>query len=685
MIQKLAMLTFVSPWWAAGAVLAVALPLVAHLLSRAKYREVLYPATRLVRQAVEQTTRIERPRHRLLMLLRWLLLLLVVLAFMRPRWLPQAEANSDRRGVCLIVLIDASASMHRVEDGATLYERALRRADDLLNDLDPSRDAASVVRVGREPAPVLPGPTTDLTRLRGALNSTRPTYESADWAAGVAAAQRIAGQGDRRARILVISDQQGDGPGFPLESSALSGVSIGHIRIDGPADNTAVRLIDVSPYPPIANRPVTATVGIDHFGDQPRMLRLSATLGGAEAQRMAAFGPGISRLVEFELPAGPPGAKRLRIGFDANDALAFDDMTGRVLDVQDSSEVLVIHGAGDSSAVLASRIAATLNPTGDAGTGLPRVRLAEPDTAASLLEAADPSRLRTAVLLSAKLADEALGRAVQAYLNRGGGVVVFIADVRHAARQTAMPLPLLITANAGYSEIDTPAASIDFQGEPLRIFEGPGRAGLASLVWPGVDPARADPGSERLLRGEDDTPIVVAQSHGRSRLIAINTSLSPGPGGLLAEPAFVVLFNELCRYASPGPVLPPAAHPGDPIPEAPDQAQQIVRPDDTDSGTSKLTAPGVYAALDDSGRLIGGVFVELDPAESDPRTGDNWVDRDGTAVGSPKGAAPTSASLATQRVPPIELWPYLVVGALLLAGGESLLLGRFASPKGGAA
>lgn len=235
----LAVVSFVAPWMAWGAAAAVGLPVLAHLLSRTRYREVVFPAARLVQQAVAATSRIETPRHRLLMLLRWLVLLLLVLAFMRPQWTPKALADDKEKGIALIVLLDASASMQRAEGGTTLYDRALREANQLVDQLDPTRDVAAVVRVDHAPEALLPEATAQFGLLADRLSSTKPGYTHANWAGALEAAQRLLVDETRAVRLITISDQQGEQPDAPID----------HLRIDGPVDNTAVRLIDLRPYP----------------------------------------------------------------------------------------------------------------------------------------------------------------------------------------------------------------------------------------------------------------------------------------------------------------------------------------------------------------------------------------------------------------------------------------------------
>lgn len=680
------MLTFVSPWWAAGAVAAVGLPLLAHLLSRSRYREAVFPATRFVRQAVEQTTRIEQPRHRLLMLLRWLLLLLVVLAFMRPRWLPEAEAQGGDGGVVVIVLLDASASMQRTDAGSTLYERAQRRTLDLLDTLDPDRDVATVIRVGRDASPMLPEPTANLALLRDAIDGSEPTYQSADWPGAVAAARRLAEASDRSVRVVVISDQQGDAPNFD-EAADARPLAVRHVKIDGPSGNASVRLSDASPYPATTGQVVTALVDLTYDGEQPRDAMLTATLGGARARRTVQLRPGDRRTIELSLPTpANEGARLLRVAIDGGDPMAFDDADGLVLPVQSRSRALVIHGSTDDGEQLAERVAAMLRPGEVEGLSLPEVDTLGRTDAVDALRNADAAQLRTVVLLDPSSIDEELAGLLEAYAQGGGGVVVLVPDVRRLPSSDLLSFPISRKENRRYLGVDRNASGIDFSLAPLRVFEGPARAGLAGLTWPAVDQAETTDGSQTLLATDNGTPIVAASMLGRGKFVVLNTDLSTGPGGLFAEPAFVVLFNELCKYASPGAPIPQPARPGDATPSMLRNASQLRLPDSVDADTTSITRPGPYLALDSAGELIGGVWAQLDPAESDTRRGDGWSDRASNATSNnvASDTPPNTAASLIGRVPPVELWPYFVAGAMLLAAGESLALWRFASGKGGA-
>ena len=652
------MIGFLSPWMAWGAIAAVGLPLLAHMLSKTRYREVVFPAARLVQRAVAATSRIETPRHRLLMLLRFLALLLLVLAFMRPQWTPDAKANTSDRGIALILLLDASASMQRSESGATLYDRALREAQRLIGQLDPSRDIALLYRIDHAPASLLPEATAQLRLLADRADATVPGYTHANWASAVADAQRFIADETRAIRIVTISDQQGGQPDLRLLTDGQPDVTVSHVRLDGPIDNSAIRLLDIRPYPPTKGQPITVDIEVKHFGDQPRSATLTARFQGTQTKQSIDLNPGSTQRILLRLPTQTSDAGLLQVTLDRPDAMSADNTAGVWLTTQQQPRVLVIHDPGFDSQRRAYRIGTLINPGELAGRTQPQVVYESIATAGPILEEADPADLRTVVLINEMVLPDALSEQLEAYAQGGGGVIQFVADDDPTAQTTT-------------------AANIDFELEPLRVFEGPARAGLASLVWPGVSNRLIDPLAKPILIDDLERVIVAEMLRGRGRLIAINAALSDA-GGLLAEPGFVVLFNELCRYASPGPALPMPFRPGQAMPGVLRDAYELRLPQDAQADGQVLTVPGAYAALSPGGAITDLIHVELDPSESDTSPTPGWSDINATSQRDRSSASGAEASTgALIRENPVELWPYCVLGVLGLIAFESLLLWRF--------
>jgi hypothetical protein len=97
---------FQNPLWLFGALAVV--PLLAHLFSRTRPRRREFPSLRLLREAMRQVTRVQRPRDRWLLLLRTLAMAALALAFLQPWLISQFASN---RGVAktAVFVVDVTA------------------------------------------------------------------------------------------------------------------------------------------------------------------------------------------------------------------------------------------------------------------------------------------------------------------------------------------------------------------------------------------------------------------------------------------------------------------------------------------------------------------------------------------------------------------------------------------------
>jgi hypothetical protein len=132
-------MNLLAPLFLVGA-LAVALPIVFHLIRRTTRTRVTFSSLMFLRPTAPRVTRRRRFEHILLLLLRCAVLCLVALAFSRPflqRDLPELprQPGISRR----LVLVDASASMRR----DALWPDAVSKAEELLRQARPG-DAMGV-------------------------------------------------------------------------------------------------------------------------------------------------------------------------------------------------------------------------------------------------------------------------------------------------------------------------------------------------------------------------------------------------------------------------------------------------------------------------------------------------------------------------------------------------------------
>ena len=193
-------MNFLYPAFLLGA-LAVAIPIVLHLLRRDVAPEVPFTAVRLLRKSPVERSRRRRLRDMLLLAARVAALLLLAAAFARPF----APGASGRHAPLRIVAIDRSFSM----GGAGRFERALELARAAVDEAgfgerDRGDDVRRARRRGRAAGRAGRGACARWRRCSPATAATR-------YAAVVAKASELASGGP--ARLVVITDLQRAGLG----------------------------------------------------------------------------------------------------------------------------------------------------------------------------------------------------------------------------------------------------------------------------------------------------------------------------------------------------------------------------------------------------------------------------------------------------------------------------------------
>ena len=126
-------MSFLTPFFFVG-LAAVLVPILIHLVRRARAPRVEFPSLMFVRQIPQRTIRRRRLQNLLLLLLRCLALAALVLAFVRP-YVSWGADESLARGRTAILLLDRSFSM-RAGDGAQGRSRFAQAVEEALAEVD---------------------------------------------------------------------------------------------------------------------------------------------------------------------------------------------------------------------------------------------------------------------------------------------------------------------------------------------------------------------------------------------------------------------------------------------------------------------------------------------------------------------------------------------------------------------
>lgn len=197
-------MTFLQPWMLWG-LLAATAPILIHLLNRLRYRSVRWGAMYFLRRVTRSALRRSRWRHYLILACRTLALLFIGLAMTRPMIGGRLGAGLAGAPDAILVLLDRSASMERLDprSGAT------RRAHGLALVAGVPPEAARGSRIVLiESAMTEPLEVASLAALP-ALSRTEPTDTAADATALFEAALSWLNHNrPGRAEIWVVTDGQ---------------------------------------------------------------------------------------------------------------------------------------------------------------------------------------------------------------------------------------------------------------------------------------------------------------------------------------------------------------------------------------------------------------------------------------------------------------------------------------------
>lgn len=202
-------MSFIAPLFALGA-LAVALPVIFHLIRRTTREQTVFSSLMFLLPTPPRVTRKSRLDNIFLLILRCAVIAVLALGFARPFIKkPMAAEPDGQSSTKVIVLLDSSASMRR----ENLWDQAVTRAESVLKRLSPS-DQVAVYTFDQQPRAVMafnqwaaasPGdrigqavkrlsevkPTWGSTALGNALTAVAEAFEDADKKDHLAGVRRI--------------------------------------------------------------------------------------------------------------------------------------------------------------------------------------------------------------------------------------------------------------------------------------------------------------------------------------------------------------------------------------------------------------------------------------------------------------------------------------------------------------
>ena len=664
----------------------VAAPVIIHLLNKRFPQRFLFPTVEHLARSAAERSRIHRWRHRILAVVRTLLLLLLLLAFLQPvlRRFDAAGAGPQKRRVLL--LIDHSLSMEYQEAGVTARRRAVIEAEKILDTLG-AEDEVNVVAVGAAPTACFVGFTANLPEARRFLRALPAAATRADYSAANLAVARLLTKGTAPGEVYYLSDFQrrnwAQVDFQPLAGRArLFFVDVGAAA---PA-NRGILGVALGQARALAGDQMPIEVTVGNFSAEP--FSGNVTVGVDKRQRVeqpVVVAPWSSARVTVPVSAGSPGLHLCDISLPP-DNLAADDSWVIVLPVAEKEEILTVSAQSDPARPPVRFLHAALNPfPGQAGSLLPR------HVEAGALDPAALAGASKVFLTGCGPIEPAACEALAAFLFRGGGVVWFLdheADADNLRRlqsalgSTRLPLeagPLRQSANVGAGARQI--ASGEFDSPLLRLFRGTLRQDLGLLEIHDFHAASATGSGHVLPRFDDETPAMAAVEHGLGTLVLMNFSVNELSSNLARQRIFPAWVQEIVKRLDTTEPPPPAFTVGGTVQGEVWRADLRQQPLTSPSGRvldvhqepqgarALISFPaeelGFYTLTD--GRIKNAYAVNPDPEESDLRVVDRAHLPTQLAAGQEAGFLGSQTDyeeLARGR--PIAHWFLLAAAAVLL-------------------
>lgn len=561
-------MTFLNPVMLAGVGAAV-LPLVVHLLARARCRDVPWGAMMFLDRPSRRRSHTGKLRSGLLLATRMLMVAALAAALARPvvpgRW----GGLARNVPVTAVIVLDRSHSMTLEEAGRSRLDMAREAALQILATLRRGDEAALVLlddEVEVRPA------GDNLQALARELAEVTASTGTADVLAGLAAAQRILERATGRARELyVVCDRHAvswrnvtasAAPVVWLRQQKTVRLCVVPVGADD-AENVAVEAVNLVGGLAVRGQSVEVEVQLRNYGQRP--------YAGVELTLWAS-GPNDSRrrlkTTTVNLPPRGTTAARMSAVFDQTGShvltaeikspgLPGDNRFDTAIDVMDPVQVLLVSGNESGPEVRRESFFARLalapfqtaqKRSGDGATVT--VRSAEEWTAADLW------RCQVVVLANVPEITRAQARALEQRVYEGAGLIVCPGSLARPEAYNSvlyrdglglLPARLLEPTPADGSEATT-LGSLHAEHPVFRFASGTAAAAADAVVGRYFP---AEPRADATVLGSyaSGRPFLIEGRRGRGRVVLMTCPLNAEWSTLPLTPFYLPLVQSLVRYA----------------------------------------------------------------------------------------------------------------------------------------
>jgi hypothetical protein len=527
--------------------LAVALPIIIHLLFRQKTRTLPIGSVRFLHQVVREHRRRWRVRQWLLLALRMLAVLLLALLFARPY-----RDESFRQGLQqeVVLLLDRSASMQAHDAaGKTTFDRALADVRDELKKFDENVivhiavcDAAGIKEL----------PIEQLAQA--AASEAATDYNLAlGWAGDVLAASKRSNR-----RVVLISDLQRSGLHRGRSTVLPEGVElVVHDVGETLARNLAVESAqpgstEIRPDSQIALRVVVRNHGALLARQVPVRCALEGPDGRIDVSKPVDVNGHGSAVLDLPLDVKTDGLYKGHVDLQFDDVLALDNRRWVAFEARHPDRVLLVDGQ-EGRSVFANEtyfLETALRLRTEESGG--HTRSFEPERMAWESGEGFPrlDGYRAIVLANVRRLSEKDGERLEDYLRGGGSLLIFAGD--QVSRESLAPLAKrrLLPGNIAAEPVDgrLHVDEWDVKHPALACFADPQQGDMRRVGFTRVLPLVEPFEGARILLQSADRVIAAEITVGKGRCLYFGSTADLDWTDLPRTRMYVPLVRQLLAY-----------------------------------------------------------------------------------------------------------------------------------------
>ena len=541
------------PLWGTLAALGISIPIVLHILNKARPKKVNWAAMELLQKTTQQQSKKIKLEDWLLMVLRCLTFLLVALAMMRLVFVNSSDLFSGASRE-LILVIDSSYSMNHGQYESR-FDLAKKKAMKIVNSL-PSGSKISLVTIGDEPEVLIRHRDPSEISLERYFAALEAKPEGFGLEVSLSVLDELLNESDSANReVIFLTDAQKrswcENSESTIEKFAelSQKASISLLPLgDESYENLALSDFHMTSGACRSGGFINLSAKIINHGESlaTASIELFHNSNIVDVTSVSSLQPKEERLLRFGVQLESSGPNKFQLSLES-DNLEDDNSAYLAIDVPDKLKVLIVEGSPGAGRYL--ELATQLERSGYAEGLICTVSLA------SLVSAEQIEKNDVVVLADVGDLDEENIKILDEKVRNGAGLLVY-AGVNMDAFSAEQIIGRLVTMD--WEKRVSPEDGRDHQirvspqsdqlGLELRRLE----AEILDCKVNGFHQVQTAADSKILLELDNGNPLLFIQEVERGKLAIFTTGADREWSSLPLNPAGPILFHLLLQELSTG-------------------------------------------------------------------------------------------------------------------------------------